>query len=200
MNRPEILLIGAGGHCKSCIDVIEQDGRFRVAGIVDRPGADSPAEVLGYPLIGTDDDLGELRKRIDYALVTVGQVQSADVRIRLYNRFVELGYNLPVIISPRAHVSRHARVGAGTVVLHGVTVNAAASVGANCILNSHCLIEHDARVEDHCHISTGAIVNGQAAVGLGSFVGSGAVVVQGEQVPPRGFVRAQGLFFSGRCR
>jgi len=200
MNRPGILLIGAGGHCKSCIDVIEQDGRFSIAGIVDRPGADSPADVLGYPLIGTDNDLVELRKRIDYALVTVGQVQSADVRIRLYNRFIELGYNLPAIISPHAHVSRYASVGAGTIVMHGATVNAAASVGVNCIINSHCLIEHDARVADHCHISTGAIVNGQAVVGLGSFVGSGAVVVQGEQVPPCGFIRAQSLFFSGRCR
>jgi sugar O-acyltransferase (sialic acid O-acetyltransferase NeuD family) len=200
MSKPTILLIGAGGHCKSCIDVIEQEGRFQIAGIVDRPGANSPAEVLGYPLIGTDDDLEDLRGSIEHAFVTVGQVQSADVRIRLYSRFVELGYRLPAIISPNAHVSRHARVGAGTIVMHGVTVNAAASVGVNCILNSHCLIEHDAVVEDHCHVSTGAIVNGQAAVGAGSFVGSGAVVVQCEKVPPGSFVRARGLFFAGRCR
>jgi sugar O-acyltransferase (sialic acid O-acetyltransferase NeuD family) len=195
-----ILLIGAGGHCKSCIDVIEQEGRFQIAGIVDRPGANSPAEVLGYPLIGTDDDLEKLRANIEYALVTVGQVQSADVRVRLYNRFIELGYHLPAIVSPLAHVSRHANVGAGTIVMHGVTVNAAASVGVNCILNSHCLIEHDAVVEDHCHVSTGAIVNGQAAVGSGSFVGSGSVVVQCESVAPGSFLRAHSLYFSGRCR
>jgi sugar O-acyltransferase (sialic acid O-acetyltransferase NeuD family) len=200
MSNPLILLIGAGGHCKSCIDVIEQERRFQIAGIVDRPGTNSPAEVLGYPLIGTDDDLEKFRETIAYALVTVGQVQSADVRIRLYNRFIELGYRLPVIVSPLAHVSHHAHVGAGTIVMHGVTVNAAARVGANCILNSHCLIEHDAVVEDHCHISTGAIVNGQAAVGSGSFVGSGAVVVQCENVAPGSFLRAHSLYFSGRCR
>ncbi|MBT5400056.1 acetyltransferase, partial [bacterium] len=33
----DILLIGGGGHCKSVIDVIEQEGRFNIAGIVERP-------------------------------------------------------------------------------------------------------------------------------------------------------------------
>jgi len=32
----QLLLIGGGGHYRSCIDVIEQDGRFRIAGIVDK--------------------------------------------------------------------------------------------------------------------------------------------------------------------
>ena len=33
----EIILIGGGGHCKSVIDVIEQEGQFKIVGIVDRP-------------------------------------------------------------------------------------------------------------------------------------------------------------------
>jgi len=33
----EIILIGGGGHCRSVIDVIEQEGRFKIVGIVDRP-------------------------------------------------------------------------------------------------------------------------------------------------------------------
>lgn len=200
MNKPSILLIGAGGHCKSCIDVIEQEGRFQIAGIVDRPGANSPAEVLGYPVIGTDDDLEQLRSRFEFALSTVGHLKGPDVRIRLYKRFIAIGYRLPTVVSPKAYVSRHACVGSGTIIMHGVTVNAAARVGVNCILNSHCLIEHDAVVEDHCHVSTGAIVNGQAVVGSGSFVGSGSVVVQCESVAPGSFLRAHSLYFSGRCR
>ena len=31
-----IILIGGGGHCHSVIDVIEQEGRFRIKGIVDK--------------------------------------------------------------------------------------------------------------------------------------------------------------------
>ena len=53
--KEQIILIGGGGHCKSCIDVIEQEGRFEIAGIVEKP--DKVGEkVLGYPVIGTDAD------------------------------------------------------------------------------------------------------------------------------------------------
>lgn len=198
MEKTPILLVGAGGHCKSCIDVVEQNGRFQIVGIVDRPGTDSPREVLGYPLIGSDDDLAKLRLDIGAALVSVGQMRTADVRFRIFKSLSGLGYDLPVIISPLAYVSRHAKVGAGTIVMHGATVNASAYVGVNCILNSHCLIEHDAVIEDHCHVSTGAVINGQACVGSGSFIGSGSVIVQGENVPQGSFVKARSLFHAAK--
>ena len=35
-NKPEILLIGGGGHCHSVIDVIEQEGKYKIAGIIDK--------------------------------------------------------------------------------------------------------------------------------------------------------------------
>ena len=72
MSKPEIILIGAGGHCRSCIDVLEQEKRFIVAGIVEKPGANTSVKVFGYPVLGTDDDLSALRKNYQYALVTVG--------------------------------------------------------------------------------------------------------------------------------
>ncbi len=192
MDKPQILLIGAGGHCRSCIDVIEQEGRFTIAGIVDKAGAQSgkqdkfevkvegQADVLGYPIIGTDDDLPELREKFRYTLVTVGQIKSPDVRIRLHQRLLEWRFGLPTIISPRAYVSRHAtKIGQGTVIMHHALVNAGAVVGENCIINSKALIEHDAVVEDHCHISTGTIVNGEARIGSGCFLGSGCQIKEG---------------------
>ena len=36
MDKLEIILVG-GGHCKSCIDVIEAEGRFIIKGIIDLP-------------------------------------------------------------------------------------------------------------------------------------------------------------------
>jgi len=57
----KIILIGGGGHCKSSIDVIEQEGRFDIAGVVEQPGNTEGGSILGYPILGTDDDLSELR-------------------------------------------------------------------------------------------------------------------------------------------
>ncbi len=171
-----MLLIGAGGHCRACIDVLEQEDWFKIAGIVDKDR--DKTDALGYPVVGTDDDLLRLRENCRHALVTVGQITSPNVRISLYQRLRELGFELPTIISPLAHVSRHARIGQGTIIMHQALVNAGAVVGENCIINTRALVEHDAVIADHCHIATGAIINGGAVVGQGSFVGSNAVVLQ----------------------
>ena len=184
-----ILLIGAGGHCKSCIDVIEQIDEWQVAGIVDRKDS-GVTDVLGYPVIGCDDDLAELIKQYEYALITVGQLFSADLKIRLFNQLKTLGFKQPSIVSPLAYVSSHSKVGEGTIVMHHAIVNAAAIVGNNCIINSKALIEHDAVIENHCHISTGAIINGGVIVGEKSFIGSHATTKQMIVIPVQSFIKA----------
>ena len=130
-----IILIGGGGHCKSVIDVIEQEGQFEIAGIVDKPeflGSD----ILGYSVIGNDSDLGNLAKKYQYALITVGQIKSPLLRIKLFELAEKSGFTLPSIISPRAYISKHAMVGKGVVIMHDVLINANAKIGDNCIINS----------------------------------------------------------------
>jgi sugar O-acyltransferase (sialic acid O-acetyltransferase NeuD family) len=178
MSKPNLILIGAGGHAHACIDVIEQHEQYRIAGLVGMP-EEMHTRHLGYSVIATDSDLPELAKAYQYTFITVGQIRSPYSRIRLYQRASELGFQLPVIIAPTAHVSRHATIGTGTIVMHGVIVNAGARVGNNCIINTRAVIEHDAAVDDHCHISTGAILNGVVTVGTGSFIGSGSVLKEG---------------------
>lgn len=178
MSKPSLILIGAGGHAHACIDVIEQRGQYQIAGLVGMQ-EEMHTWHLGYSVIATEDDLPQLAVQHQYAFIAVGQIQSPDNRMRLFQQATELGFQLPVIIAPIAHVSRHATIGAGTIVMHGAIVNAGARVGSNCIINTRALIEHDATVEDHCHISTGAILNGDVNIGAGSFVGSGSVIKEG---------------------
>ena len=45
--KEKIILIGGGGHCRACIDVIEQEGRFTIAGIVDVPEKSEVKRLLG---------------------------------------------------------------------------------------------------------------------------------------------------------
>lgn len=178
MRKPNLILIGAGGHAHSCIDVIERSDAFEIAGLIGRE-EELSNECMGYRVIGSDSDLPELAKQYEYALVTVGQIASAVVRQRIYDSAIALGFKIPSIISKTAHVARGATLGDGTIVMHGAIVNANAKVGNNCIINTKALVEHDAVVSDHCHIATGAIVNGAASIGAGSFVGSGSVIKQG---------------------
>lgn len=176
-----ILLIGGGGHCRAAIDVIESEGNFAITGIV-QPKADGLEPVLGYPVLGEDADLPVLLADTPQALVTVGQIKTPATRIRLFEQLKHLGAVMPVIISPRAYVSRHASVKEATLIMHGVIVNANAKIGANNIINSLALVEHDAAIGNHCHISTGARVNGGVIIEDGCFIGSGAVLREGIRI------------------
>jgi len=188
----EIILIGGGGHCKSVIDVIEQEGKFQIIGIVDKSEL-LGVKVLGYPVIGNDSDLADLSKKYRYALVTVGQIKSSSLRVKLFKLAVKVGLTMPNIISPRAYVSKHAMIGQGTVIMHDALVNANAKIGENCIINSKALIEHDAIIEDFCHIATNAVINGAAIVRQGSFLGSGVITKQGVKVEKNSFIKAGSL-------
>jgi len=179
--RP-LLLLGCGGHARSLIDLIEAEGQWSIHGLVGLPNQVG-SNVLGYPVVGTDEDLPNLRAVCQSAVLALGQLPDPALRQGLATLLEQLGFHCPVLISPNAVVSRHAQLGAGTVVGHGAIVNAGAVVGAYCTLNSCSLIEHDAQLGDHCHVSTGALVNGGVLLGSGCFIGSGAMLREGLQLP-----------------
>jgi sugar O-acyltransferase (sialic acid O-acetyltransferase NeuD family) len=192
-TKPHILLIGGGGHCRSVIDVIEQEGIFEIGGIIEAKEDLKGKKILAYKVIGTDDDLEKLREKYEYAIVTVGQIKTADIRIKLFNKLKRLDFNIPVIISPNAYVSRYSSISEGTVIMHNVVVNAGVKIGKNCIINSKALIEHDVIIEDHCHVSTGVNINGGVIVRNRSFIGSGSVIRENIEIKEKSFIKMGSL-------
>jgi sugar O-acyltransferase (sialic acid O-acetyltransferase NeuD family) len=175
-----LLLIGGGGHARSVIDVIEAHQGYQIAGVVE---ANPAIELVGgYQVLGQDPDLPGLVKKTPHCLITLGQIDSGQIRQILFEKALQLGAQFPVLVSPLAYVSPHARIGAGSVVMHHALVNSGASVGRNAIVNSKALVEHDAVIGDHTHVATGAIVNGEVQIGHGCLIGSGAVIKQGVQI------------------
>ena len=188
----KIILIGGGGHCKSVIDVIEQEAQFDIAGIVDKPEL-LGSTIFGYPVIGNDSDLESLAKKYQNVLITIGQIKSPSLRIKLYDLAIKAQFSLPYIVSPNAYVSKHSKIGSGTVVMHNAIVNANASIGNNCIINSKALIEHDCLISDHCHISTNTIINGGVKIGSRCFIGSNVTTKNNITISENSFIKAGSL-------
>lgn len=171
-----LILVGGGGHCKSVIDVAESAG-FNIYGILERP-KEVGKKVFDYEVIGTDDDMAKYAEQAEF-IVTVGQIKSPDLRIKLHKMLADAGCRIATIIAPTAHVSKYAMIGEGTVVMHQAVVNADAKIGKGCIINTFANIEHDAVIGDYCHISTGTMVNGECKLGERCFVGSQSVLANG---------------------
>jgi sugar O-acyltransferase (sialic acid O-acetyltransferase NeuD family) len=192
MTGRTLILVGAGGHCRACLDVIELEGNYTIAGIVGRD-EEKGVLVLGHAVSHVDADLPRLVKEGHVFLITIGQIGAPGRRKELHERLIAMGASFATVVSPRSYVSSHATIGPGSIVMHHAMVNAAASVGSNCIINSKSLVEHDAVIGDHCHVATTAVVNGGVRVGEGSFIGSGAVLKEYITLPAGSFVKANSI-------
>lgn len=177
----KLLLIGGGGHCRSCIDVIRATQQYDIVGILD--AVEKVGQTLdGVPIIGSDADLEAQLSNIDECLITVGQIANSELRQRLFDQVKAANIPLATVLSPNATIAETATIAEGTIVMHQALVNAEAKIEANVIVNSFALIEHDAQIGAHTHISTRATINGAATVGRNCFIGSHALVFQQCQV------------------
>ena len=177
-----LLLIGCGGHARSLLELVESTKEWQIQGLVglrEQVGS----RVLGYPVIGCDDDLSGLRDQYSAAVLAIGQIADSTPRVRLAKKLEQFGFQFPVLISPHAVVSRHSQLGPGTTVGHGAIVNAGSVVGDHCIINTRSLVEHDVQIGHYCHLSTGVLVNGGVQVGSNSFIGSGVMIREGLILP-----------------
>lgn len=170
----DLLLIGAGGHGKACLEVAESTASFNVLGFIDAAHREN---FCGYPVLGNDDYIYEAIKSGTHVsfLIAIGKINSA-VRIKLFERITAAGGKLATLQASTAYVSGRSVIGAGSIVMHHAMVNSNAQVGVNVIINNKALIEHDSIIGAHTHISTGAIINGTCTIGERVYVGSNAVV------------------------
>lgn len=188
--KKKLILIGGGGHCRSCIDVIESQGEYNIIGIVDVKEK-LHKKTLGYEIIASDEDLPRLVKKNKYFFITIGQIKSYKRRSELSDFLIQNKVSRPRIISPYAYVSKYAQIGRGTIVHHNVMINSNVKIGVECIINTSSIIEHDCCIKDFCHISTGACINGGAIIGKGSFIGSNTSVREGIEIGSDVFIGMQ---------
>ena len=189
--KEKLILIGAGGHAKSCIDVIELEDKFTISGLIDIKEKIGN-QVLNYPIIDHDENLFKYVEN-HFFLITIGQIKSPEIRINLFNKLSKLNAKFATIISPLAYVSKYSKIDEGSIIMHHAIINANSFIGKNCIINSKALIEHDCEVGNHCHISTASVLNGNVKIGDCSFVGSNSVIVNNLSLAKNSFIKSNQL-------
>lgn len=180
-----ILLIGAGGHCKSILDTILRAEAFEIGAIVDQKDVIGK-EVLGYQVAYTDENLEALfNKGIHDACMAVGGIGDCTFRKRLYRHMKSIGFKFPIICDPSAIVSPFAQIGEGTFIGKGSIINAGATIGEMAIINTASVIEHDCKVGRFTFLAPRAVLLGGVVVGEESHIGSGAIVRENIRVGSR---------------
>jgi sugar O-acyltransferase (sialic acid O-acetyltransferase NeuD family) len=177
MPKSKVLLIGAGGHATSCIEAIEAENKKEIVGLIGTP-EEIGKKLLGYEVLGSEKDFVALLELTTNLILGIGQIKSSNLRIEIKEKFIKNGFTFESVVSPTAHISKHAVIGSGTVIMPGVVINAGVKIGDYSIINTGSIIEHDSRIGDFSHISTGVISNGNTSIGNNTFVGSGTIIME----------------------
>jgi UDP-perosamine 4-acetyltransferase len=176
-----IVIVGGGGHGKVLISLLKK-GDYHILGYVD---PQDRGAVLGVPHLGDDSVLEGVLHRYPRcrAALGVGRVDgTSSVGHQLLVQLEELGFIVPVIVSPQAVVNEEVTLGPGTVVFDGAVVNSGTVIGRGCILNTNSTVEHDCRLGHYVHVAPGAALSGGVSLGDNCMVGVGACIVQGVRV------------------
>ena len=176
MAKSNLVLIGASGHAKVIIDIIEKQAERHIAFIVDDNPSLHGASLFGYRVIGGRGELAARSAELADGAVIIAIGNNA-VRQELATWVKSQGLATFAAIHPSAQISRGAVVGAGSVVMAGAVINADAIIGENVIINTGATIDHDCNIGDGVHIAPGCHICGGVSIGEGSLVGAGATII-----------------------
>lgn len=169
-----IVLIGAGGHCKSVLDtlkVLKNYDKIVVIGKQEEVGKN----ILNIICVGVDKDLCLLFKNgFTDAFVVLGL--DTKRRIDKFKELKSIGFNIPNIVDISAKVSEHVVLSEGLFIGKNAVINAGVKLGDGTIINTGSIIEHDCLIEDFVSIAPGVVICGGCTIGAGSQVGAGAII------------------------
>lgn len=165
-----LAVLGGGGHGRVVADCAEVCG-FDQTDVFD----DTASRTTTGPLciVGTGADL--MRRVADYDGVVVA-IGNNTARLDRQRALEVAGARMTVLIHPKATVSRHVRLGAGSVILAGAVVNIGADLGRATIVNTGATVDHDCSFADGVHVAPGAHLAGGVVVGEATWIGIGAVI------------------------
>ena len=188
--RPAVAVVGSSGHARVVIDILERQGCYLIAGLIDRFRA--PGETtLGYPVLGGEQALPGLcaTQRLAGVVVAIGD---NSVRAAVAEAVAGLCPGLPLVgaVHPAATLGRDVSLGPGAVVMAGAVIGPCCRIGRLCIVNTRACLDHDSVLGDHASLAPGVVTGGGCRVGEYSAVGIGAVLSHGVSVGAHAVVGA----------
>lgn len=178
----KIVVIGASDQSRCTIDVIEQEKKFEICGILDKK-LEKGVCFEGYPVLGYIEGLKELIEEHDIygGIVAIGDNFT---RYKVVKSILELhpDFNFINAIHPSVIIGKEVKIGSGNLMMPGVILNNNSRVGDHCILLTRSSLDHDSKVGDYSSFSPGVTTGGRVNVGNCSVIGIGANILHCKSV------------------
>jgi sugar O-acyltransferase (sialic acid O-acetyltransferase NeuD family) len=181
-NRTEakLVLIGAGGHAREVVDLVEslraaEGPRYEVIGHLVEPEFGAPGSLAGSrPILG---DIAWIESAPTGTLVFCA-VGAPLLRKRLVERAQRAGARFCTLVHPSARLSPSVFLGEGVLVAASATVTSGVHLEDHVVVNVGCTISHGCRLDSFATLGPGVHVAGDVHLGSGCQIGIGAAVIE----------------------
>jgi sugar O-acyltransferase (sialic acid O-acetyltransferase NeuD family) len=189
LSKP-LLVLGAGGHASVLVDILRQQDQ-EIIGLV-APDIEVKNQVFsGIKHFTNDDDILNFDSQSINLINGIGSLpDNNNLRIKLFNKYKDLGYTFESTISSKAIVSDYSQIGEGVQILAGAIIQTGACIGLNTIINSGAIIEHDCIIGQNNHIAPGVSISGNVVTSKGVHIGTGASIIQSLSIGKNSIIAA----------
>ena len=186
MNK--VMIIGASGHARVCLEILEAQGRV-VMGFYDDDVSLVGTTLHGYQILGNIlDIIPALANDNNEFIVAIGN--NFD-RKNIVNLLKNNCHRNPInAIHPSAIISERTHIGVGNFIAAGVIINTGTTLGDYIIVNTGATIDHDNKIYDFAQISPGCNLAGNVTVEEGVFIGTGAIIIPGKRIGSHAIIGA----------
>ncbi len=188
--RKTLIIIGAGGHGKVCLDVAKSMKKWREIYLVDD---NNVGEVINEHMIITN--LSGVVNYKDEADVFVA-IGNNELRKSILEELINRGYRIANLIHPSVIMGSSIIIGVGTVLMPGVIINASTNIGKGTIINTGVNVDHDCTVNNYVHLSPGTTICGSVIVNDNCWIGSSVTVINNVNITSKCVIGAGSLILS----
>lgn len=173
MNK-NIVLVGAGGHCRSVLDtLISSDIYDKIVAVGKQEEIGN--KICGVNCVGTDEDLPLLlQDGFKDAFVVLGL--DPNKRKNKIQELISIGFSIPNIIDASANISKHVILETGIFVGKNAIVNTGTKIKQGVIINTGVIIEHDCVIENFVSVAPGSVICGGCTINTGAQIGAGTII------------------------
>lgn len=191
---PKILL-GAGGHAKVLLDVLDLN-KQEVIGALTPDRQLWGGKINETPVLGGDDQIERYSPGEIELVNGIGTVGNLEKRIETFEKFKNKGFHFASAIHPSAIISKNVFMGEGVQVMAGCVIQPGCKILENTIINTSVSVDHDCHIGTNCHLAPGVTLSGQVDIGDGTYVGTNATIIQGTSMGSECFIAAGSVVVS----
>lgn len=191
MEKEKIVIIGAGQHARVVLYNVEEQNKYEVIGFLDSDDNRIGKVFEGKEILGNyqKENLKEFSKKIGTNKFFIG-FGNMKYRKKVFDYFINNGWEAVNIIHPNAVVSKNARLGKGILIECGCLITPNPVIGDNVVVNTGSQVNHDNIIEDNVYIASGVILSGGIKIGENTLLDDGVIVTLGCSVGKNSLIGA----------